>query len=82
MKTFSARETVWLEDLDSIELANFWQRALALKGSFGFVQFFMHSYRRCAQDRLSETIVVTEPSYQQRFPARLGIPSEADTFAL
>jgi len=28
------------------------------------VQFFIHPYRRCAQDRLAETIVVTERSYQ------------------
>jgi hypothetical protein len=30
MKTFSARETVWLQELDGIELASFWQRAFAL----------------------------------------------------
>jgi len=28
------------------------------------VQFFIHPYRRCAQDRLAETIVVTEGGYQ------------------
>lgn len=38
--------------------------AAALEGGFGFVQFFLHPYRRCAQDRLAETIVVTEDSYQ------------------
>jgi uncharacterized RDD family membrane protein YckC len=38
--------------------------AAALELGFGFVQFFIHPYRRCAQDRLAETIVVTEPSYQ------------------
>ncbi|QMV18137.1 hypothetical protein GOB94_05095 [Granulicella sp. 5B5] len=38
--------------------------AAALEGGFGFVQFFIHPYRRCAQDRLAETIVVTERSYQ------------------
>ncbi|SEG54534.1 RDD family protein [Bryocella elongata] len=38
--------------------------AAALEGGFGFVQFFLHPYRRCAQDRLAETIVVTERSYQ------------------
>jgi uncharacterized RDD family membrane protein YckC len=39
--------------------------AAALEGGFGFVQFFIHPYRRCAQDRLAETIVVTERGYQQ-----------------
>ena len=38
--------------------------AAALEGGFGFVQFFIHPYRRCAQDRLAETIVVTERGYQ------------------
>lgn len=38
--------------------------AAALEGGFGFIQFFFHPYRRCAQDRLAETIVVTERSYQ------------------
>ncbi len=38
--------------------------AAALELGFGFVQFFIHPYRRCAQDRLAETIVVTECSYQ------------------
>ena len=53
--------------------------AAALEGGFGFIQYFIHPYRRCAQDRLAETIVVTERSYQQRFPQSLGTPSEADT---
>jgi uncharacterized RDD family membrane protein YckC len=53
--------------------------AAALEGGFGFLQYFIHPYRRCAQDRLAETIVVTERSYQQRFPKALGTPSEADT---
>jgi uncharacterized RDD family membrane protein YckC len=53
--------------------------AAALEGGFGFVQFFIHPYRRCAQDRLAETIVVTERSYQQKFPPSLPVPSEADT---
>ena len=53
--------------------------AAALEGGFGFIQFFLHPYRRCAQDRLAETIVVTERSYQQKFPPALGTPSEADT---
>lgn len=53
--------------------------AAVLEGGLGFVQFFLHPYRRCAQDRLAETIVVTERSYQQKFPDRLGTPSEADT---
>lgn len=39
--------------------------AAALEGGFGFLQFFLHPYRRCAQDRLAETIVVTEASYQE-----------------
>jgi uncharacterized RDD family membrane protein YckC len=39
--------------------------AAALEGGFGFVQFFIHPYRRCAQDRLAETIVVTERGFQQ-----------------
>lgn len=38
--------------------------AAALELGFGFVQYFIHPYRRCAQDRLAETIVVTELSYQ------------------
>ena len=38
--------------------------AAALELGFGFVQFFIDPYRRCAQDRLAETIVVTERSYQ------------------
>lgn len=38
--------------------------AAALELGFGFVQFFIHPYRRCAQDRLAETIVVTERGYQ------------------
>src|ERR1700689_1703616 len=38
--------------------------AAALELGFGFFQFFIHPYRRCAQDRLAETIVVTESSYQ------------------
>ena len=53
--------------------------AAALEGGFGFVQFFIHPYRRCAQDRLAETIVVTERSYQERFPKKFGTPSEAET---
>jgi uncharacterized RDD family membrane protein YckC len=38
--------------------------AAALEGGFGFVQFFIHPYRRCVQDRIAETIVVTEQGYQ------------------
>jgi hypothetical protein len=49
-----------------------------LEGGFGFIQYFIHPYRRCAQDRLAETIVVTERSYQQRFPTSLGTPPETD----
>jgi len=52
--------------------------AAALEGGFGFIQYFLHPYRRCAQDRLAETIVVTERSYRQRFPQSLGPPPEAD----
>jgi hypothetical protein len=170
MRTFSARETAWLQELDGIELAPFWRRALAfildwtivaivlsavvgsiaagvvaymqkhgkstdnlahilspsdesgkikiavgkgkevniyhlnehsktgqaighsveralgygaaaLEGGFGFVQFFIHPYRRCAQDRLAETIVVTERGYQAMHhrlhpPEPVEIPSE------
>lgn len=47
--------------------------AAALELGFGFVQFFIHPYRRCAQDRLAETIVVTERSYQA-FQHRLSHP--------
>lgn len=39
--------------------------AAALEAGFGFAQYFIHPYRRCAQDRLAETIVVTEPAYQR-----------------
>lgn len=49
--------------------------AAALEGGFGFVQFFIHPYRRCAQDRLAETIVVTERSYQAML-TRTGQASE------
>jgi uncharacterized RDD family membrane protein YckC len=49
--------------------------AAALEGGFGFIQFFIHPYRRCAQDRLAETMVVTERGYQamrhKRQPALL-----------
>jgi uncharacterized RDD family membrane protein YckC len=38
--------------------------AAGLEGGFGFIQFFIHPYRRCIQDRIAETIVVTESSYQ------------------
>ena len=38
--------------------------AAALEGGFGFIQFFIHPYRRCVQDRIAETIVVTERGYQ------------------
>jgi uncharacterized RDD family membrane protein YckC len=38
--------------------------AAVLEGGFGFIQFFIHPYRRCAQDRLAETMVVTERGYQ------------------
>jgi uncharacterized RDD family membrane protein YckC len=51
--------TLW----HSIERALGYGAAL-LEFGFGFVQFFIHPYRRCAQDRLAETIVVTERGYQ------------------
>jgi uncharacterized RDD family membrane protein YckC len=38
--------------------------AAALELGFGFAQFFIHPYRRCVQDRIAETIVVTERGYQ------------------
>jgi uncharacterized RDD family membrane protein YckC len=41
--------------------------AAALEGGFGFLQFFIHPYRRTAQDRLAETIVVKERAYRARF---------------
>jgi uncharacterized RDD family membrane protein YckC len=49
----------------SVERALGYAAAL-LEFGFGFVQFFIHPYRRCAQDRLAETIVVTERSYRAR----------------
>jgi uncharacterized RDD family membrane protein YckC len=53
--------------------------AAALEGGFGFIQYFIHPYRRCAQDRLAETIVVTERSYQQKFPPTQPTPPESET---
>ena len=38
--------------------------AAALEGGFGFFQFFIHPNRRCVQDRIAETIVVTERAYR------------------
>ena len=43
--------------------------AAALEGGFGFVQFFIHPYRRTVQDRIAETIVVKERSYQNHIAA-------------
>jgi uncharacterized RDD family membrane protein YckC len=37
--------------------------AAFLEGGFGFFQYFIHPYRRCVQDRIAETIVVTEDGY-------------------
>ena len=51
--------------------------AAALELGFGFVQFFIHPYRRCAQDRLAETIVITERSYQT-LQQKLSQPPVAD----
>jgi uncharacterized RDD family membrane protein YckC len=44
--------------------------AAALEFGFGFLQFFIHPYRRTAQDRLAETIVVKEKAYQGKFDGR------------
>jgi uncharacterized RDD family membrane protein YckC len=55
--------------------------AALAEGGFGFIQFFLHPYRRCVQDRIAETIVVTEHSYQRKFPSRLGSPSESETLS-
>jgi uncharacterized RDD family membrane protein YckC len=52
--------------------------AALAEGGFGFFQFFLHPYRRCVQDRIGETIVVTERSYRRKFPTRLGTPSESE----
>jgi uncharacterized RDD family membrane protein YckC len=47
----------------SIERALGYGAAL-LEGGFGFFQYFIHPYRRTIQDRIAETIVVTENGYQ------------------
>jgi len=52
--------------------------AAALEGGFGFVQFFIHPYRGCVQDRLAETIVVSERSYRE-LQSRISHPLLADT---
>ncbi len=44
--------------------------AAALEFGFGFVQFFIHPYRRTVQDRIAETIVVKEGPYRARFSER------------
>lgn len=46
--------------------------AAALELGFGFVQFFIHPYRRTAQDRLAETIVVKESGYRAKCLSPLG----------
>jgi uncharacterized RDD family membrane protein YckC len=51
--------------------------AAALEFGFGFLQFFIHPFRRTAQDRLAETIVVKESSYQERFGAGAGCAEPA-----
>ncbi len=38
--------------------------AAFLEGGFGFFQCFIHPYHRCVQDRIAETIVVTEDGYR------------------
>jgi uncharacterized RDD family membrane protein YckC len=45
--------------------------AAALEAGFGFFQFFFHPYRRCAQDRLAETIVVTERGYRKMLDSKI-----------
>ncbi len=55
--------------------------AAALEGGFGFVQFFIHPDRRCAQDRLAETIVVTEGGFEH-LHAPLPEPSAAPADAV
>ena len=50
--------------------------AAALEAGFGFFQFWLHPYRRCAQDRLAETIVVTERSFKATFPTTPNVPNE------
>ena len=44
--------------------------AAALEFGFGFVQFFIHPYRRTVQDRIAETIVVKESSLRRLQSAR------------
>jgi uncharacterized RDD family membrane protein YckC len=39
--------------------------AAALEGGFGFFQYFTHPNRRCVQDRIAETIVITERAYRK-----------------
>lgn len=46
--------------------------AAALEFGFGFLQFFIHPYRRTAQDRLAETIVVKEKAYRARFAGQFA----------
>jgi len=46
--------------------------AAALEFGFGFLQFFIHPYRRTAQDRLAETIVVKEKAYRAKFSRERG----------
>jgi uncharacterized RDD family membrane protein YckC len=55
--------------------------AAALELGFGFAQFFLHPYRRCVQDRIAETIVVTERGYQamQKKRAHPLLPDGPDT---
>ncbi len=45
--------------------------AAALEGGFGFIQFFIHPYRRTVQDRMAETIVVKEASYRAKLHSPL-----------
>jgi len=52
--------------------------AAFLEGGFGFFQFFIHPYRRTIQDRIAETIVVSERSYaaMQFKPAHPLLPDD------
>lgn len=67
---------------DRISLWHSVERALgygaaALEFGFGFVQFFIHPNRRCAQDRLAETIVVQDPA-RSRKPMKVAAEAERE----
>ncbi len=48
--------------------------AAALEFGFGFLQYFIHPYHRTVQDRIAETIVVTERSFRAMEAGRLHTP--------